>query len=159
LGHCLLNRPAHTAESVLYRGKKIPVSLMAPSGNTLYSQNSRDYYLDELFDKSKAVDLSSDYIASHNFIIEKQSYVMAFDTNSVNAPVLGFMDSSGKMEYLDPAQCSILSVANMKQQLISNLGDTISVSSGLSLQFRQPGSYVISFNCQNNTFTQAFIIT
>jgi hypothetical protein len=158
LGHCLLKRTAHTADGVLHRGKIIPVSLMAPKRNNLYSQNSRDYYLDELFDKSKAAELSSAYIVAHNFIIEKESYVMSFDTNSINAPILAFLDSNGRMEYLDPSQCTILSVTNFKHQIINNLDDAISVSSGLSLQFKLPGNYIVSFNCQDNTYTQAFMI-
>jgi hypothetical protein len=157
-GHCLLNRSLHTSDSVNYQGKLIPVSLMASSGNKLYNENSRKYYLDELFDKSRAVDLTSDYIATHDFSIEKQSYMTNASTNSLNVPVLAFLNSDEKMEYIDPAQCSILDVTQLNHKSVKDLDEVVSISSSLSLQFKQAGSYIVNFDCFNDTYSEAFTI-
>lgn len=159
LGHCLLNRATHISDGLAYRGKIIPVSLMAPGGSPLYNENSREYYLNELFDKSRSSDLTADYLVAHNFAIETKSYMIESELNILNIPILAFLDAHGKMKYLNPAECTIIGITDLQHQGTYVLNEIVSVSSELSLQFKKVGRYVINFNCKEVTFTEAFIIS
>lgn len=158
LGHCLLDRLNHRSDTVSYMGRQVSLSIMAPTSEVLYNKSSRVYYLNELFDTSKGADLTPDYIKTQNFMIKKLAFVTKVNSQKLSTPRLSFEDSTGKIQNTDLSQCKVNNITNRNRLPVSNPQEILTISAGLTIQFNQPGEYIVNFDCSGDIFSEAFVV-
>lgn len=154
LGHCTLGR-THDASVVAISSingsfESFPRSIMNPVnlGITYYNNTSRNYYLGELFDRSKASSLSTSLAVDEDFYMSGAMGVVAKTGDTVPFDIEYYTFDYRRIP-IDKSKCTLISIKDVFLQLQDASQAITFYNTFSSFKINRAGEYIVDIVCDH----------